>query len=313
MKLSLDRSQISQFKRIEFSKKNKIIQGHFPDFLIIGPQRTGTTWLARQISGHSDVYMTFPKEIYFFNRLGKQYSRHHEHLNWGQIMSKPSNGLRELTKVIYFDYLRTGRHTASQLEWYLEFFKNDILQKIVNKSLPHPSSQFENLIKGEATASYATLDKIVIEEIKLLNPNIKAIIMIRDPVSRTWSHAKKDLLRNPGKHLEQVPDKEFYRFFQSPYQISANSYSQNISRWSELIGGDNVFIGFFDQIKHNPDYLLSNILTFLGADLSTWRPSINRHQQVNPTGKQIIPERFRKFLESMYHHEIEYVSHLEQK
>ncbi len=49
-------------------------------------------------------------------------------------------------------------------------------------------------IRGEATASYAALPEEVIREIATLNPEIKAILMIRDPLERAWSHARKDLL-----------------------------------------------------------------------------------------------------------------------
>ena len=41
----------------------------FPDFMILGPQRTGTTWLQRYLIQHPDVFMPHLKELYFFNYL----------------------------------------------------------------------------------------------------------------------------------------------------------------------------------------------------------------------------------------------------
>jgi len=41
----------------------------FPDFLIIGPQRTGTTWLHAHLRFHPQIFLSEPKEIFFFSRL----------------------------------------------------------------------------------------------------------------------------------------------------------------------------------------------------------------------------------------------------
>ena len=38
-----------------------------PNFLIIGAQKAATTWLARSLEQHQDVFMAPEKEIHFFN------------------------------------------------------------------------------------------------------------------------------------------------------------------------------------------------------------------------------------------------------
>lgn len=44
-----------------------------PDFLIIGAQKGGTTWLRRILKAHPDVYMpAYPEEVHFFNRSLRQ-------------------------------------------------------------------------------------------------------------------------------------------------------------------------------------------------------------------------------------------------
>ena len=40
-----------------------------PDFLIIGPQRTGTTWLHAHLRFHPQIFLSEPKELYFFSSL----------------------------------------------------------------------------------------------------------------------------------------------------------------------------------------------------------------------------------------------------
>src|SRR3990172_4024171 len=42
---------------------------YFPDFLIVGPQRTGTTWLHAHLRSHPEIMLAEPKELFFFSSL----------------------------------------------------------------------------------------------------------------------------------------------------------------------------------------------------------------------------------------------------
>ena len=61
-----------------------------PDFLIIGAQKSGTTWLADQLSFHPDIFMV-PDEIHFFDKAQNYcrglpwYSRHFENAQPRQL------------------------------------------------------------------------------------------------------------------------------------------------------------------------------------------------------------------------------------
>lgn len=61
-----------------------------PDFLIIGAQKSGTTWLADQLSRHPGIYMA-PEEIHFFDKARnfskglEWYARHFEDAQAGQL------------------------------------------------------------------------------------------------------------------------------------------------------------------------------------------------------------------------------------
>ena len=39
-----------------------------PDFLILGSPRCGTTWLAKALGSHPEVFMPSRKELHFFDR-----------------------------------------------------------------------------------------------------------------------------------------------------------------------------------------------------------------------------------------------------
>ncbi|TKK67978.1 sulfotransferase domain-containing protein [Ilyomonas limi] len=75
-----------------------------PNFLVIGVEKGGTTWLHAQLKKHPDVFLPPTKEIHFFNKYN-------------------SNGIAH-------DYFQFG------LDWYLEFFKEYNGQKAIGEVTP---------------------------------------------------------------------------------------------------------------------------------------------------------------------------------
>ena len=125
---------------------------HYPDFFIIGPQRTGSTWLHRNLLKHPEVFISDPKEIYYFSSV--EYPEHHP------------------------DHLPP---MSPDITWYLKFFE---------PREGEPAAR----VRGEATASYAAaVSNSVIDDMLVLNPNMKVLMLVRHPAERGWSHLKKYL------------------------------------------------------------------------------------------------------------------------
>lgn len=256
-------------------ESDRLTLEHFPDFFIAGPQRTGTTWLHAVLRDHPQVLLSEPKELYFFSRVGDR--------------SHP-------------------RFESARLDWYLDHFRDPWprwLRKQA-RSLLRFGRPYRPLVRGEATASYAAMDRERIEEIAALNPNAKVLIMVRDPVERAWSHAKKDLVRNRGKHSDQVTDQEWQVFFRDPYQIRCARYEENIANWEACLGAPNVFVATFEEVEQSPEALLRRVTRFLGVsdDERYVDPKLLRHV-VNPTGRSAVPDKFRALLETLLTSEIE--------
>src|SRR5262249_35046492 len=155
-------------------------------------------------------------------------------------------------------------------------------------------------IRGEATATYAALDRDVIDDITTLRPDIKVILMIRNPVDRAWSHAKKDLVRNRRREFADVTAEEFEQFFSDPYQRRCAHYVENIDTWSAALQPGHLHIGLFDDIDTRPEAFLLEVMAFLGV--SSDRRYIGRdvRESVNPTAPSKIPQRYREYLDALF-------------
>jgi len=59
---------LTKLKYVKVSKKNISLK-NFPDFFVLGPPRTGTTWLYENLKQHPEIYMSAPKEVFYFHSL----------------------------------------------------------------------------------------------------------------------------------------------------------------------------------------------------------------------------------------------------
>jgi len=245
----------------------------FPDFLIVGPQRTGTTWLHANLRFHPQIFLSEPKELFFFSRL------------------------------------KTPEHPKFQsndLGWYLRFFRDPPRQWLVKVAMCLRQSRawYRPRIRGEATASYAAIDPDVIAEIALLNPDIKVILMIRDPIDRAWSHAKKDLARNRGRKMTAVSDDELRAFFSDEYQRRCAQVVRNCDNWAACLRKGNLLVCLFDDVATRPAELLVEVMNFLGVDAKPRYIPKQVGESVNPTESSKIPEPHRRFLEGLLHDDL---------
>ena len=194
---------------------------NFPDFLILGPQRTGTTWLFHNLKGHPEIFLPKEKELYYFSTLGTPNHRRFR-----------------------FPYLEGYLHAMTDSPRSKLKRHYDSLRKVGR--LYHPS------IRGEATASYAALPKEVIRDIATLNPEIKAILMIRDPIDRAWSHARKDLL-TAGRPADDLDPDALSRLLFKDEQRELALYRTLIENWRSHLQPGHLFVGVFDSIASDPE------------------------------------------------------------
>jgi hypothetical protein len=241
---------------------------YFPDFLIVGPQRTGTTWLHAHLRYHPQIMLAEPKELFFFSSL--------------KTPDSP-------------------RYRSNELSWYLQFFREPLWRVAFRNLMSVRLSRelYRPKVRGEATASYATLDRDVIREIAALKPDIKIILMIREPIDRAWSHAKKDLVRNKGRKFAEVSAGEFERFFADPYQRQCAHYVEQIDNWSACVRPGHLLLGLFDDVDAQPEALLPAVMKFLGVGSDRRYISGAVSEPVNPTGVSKIPEQYRRGLEGL--------------
>jgi hypothetical protein len=244
---------------------------NFPDFLILGPQRTGTTWMFHNLKSHPEIFLPKEKELYYFSTLGLPNHRHFRFTYLEDYLQAMTDTPRSTLKKHYDSLRKTGHLYAPR-------------------------------VRGEATASYAALPKDVIREITMLNPDLKAILMVRDPIERAWSHARKDLTPN-GRLPREIDPEALSGLLFKDEQRGLALYRTLIENWREHLRPGHLFAGAFDYIASEPERLIAAIHGFL--DVATGKQYFGRHlrDRINPAPPGKIPPEVDKLLHDLLEQE----------
>lgn len=150
------------------------------------------------------------------------------------------------------------------------FLDRPYKEEILNVNQYHSLFEKEpNQLAFEATVGYTNRPFLVDNAwnpIFEYNSNMKFIYMVRNPVDRIISaHRFLYRLGYIGKSHKNIN----VNLSHSDYHIDISKYNFQIGPFINKFGKENVFIGFFSELKSNPERLTIDILRFLKVDDNT--------------------------------------------
>lgn len=141
-------------------------------------------------------------------------------------------------------------------------------------------------IIGEKTPSYNYL-RFAIDRIFDYNPNMKLILLLREPISRAFSQYNMDLKIHNNSFNEQQILLDFEKDQDTPlstlttnghYYIIRGKYDEIISYILTKFSRDNLYIGIAEEIKANKQKYYNDIFRFLGAaEMSSIKEDVDTH------------------------------------
>ena len=197
-----------------------------PNLFIVGAAKSGTTSLYNYLKMHPGIFFSERKEPYYFS-----------------------------SKYVDFNHNGKGDRQKEQfvrdLEKYEKLFSKWNGEKII----------------GEASVDYLYYSECA-DDIKKYSPNAKIIIMLRNPIDRAYSaymHLIRDVRENQtfeeALKLEESRIKNNYSFIWRYKQVGL--YSNQVKRYLEIFGKNNVKIIIFGDFMKNTDLILKEIYNFL--------------------------------------------------
>lgn len=191
-----------------------------PDFICIGAQKAGTTWLHSILEKNPLISFPGPKEVHF----------------WDLFYEKG-------------------------IEWYKDLY----------------SSQSRNILQGDITPSYSIINKQKIKECHKLNPHVRIIYILRNPIDRAWSAAMMNVRKIAkentfeGQSLSSLHFSDQFFIFHAMLQSSLRrgDYATCISNWLLFFDREQILILDYEDIAKEPRKVIEKVQKHIGLSADT--------------------------------------------
>ena len=233
------------------------------NFLGIGAHKSGTTWLHDNLATHPDIWLPEFKELHYFDQIEFGAMKGHELRRAKWLMNKVDRvthernyppSLNDLKSLSWGSKFALTSQEKRDNDWYLSLFE-----------------EHEQPICGEITPAYALLSIENFERIKELNPNVKLIFFLRNPIYRTWSSYRYDVLTKKvgginQKVSEKYDFKEFKKYTKRKAVRDRSDYISTIEKLERVFDREQTLYLFFDDLENDPLELLRQVCKFLGVE-----------------------------------------------
>jgi hypothetical protein len=145
-------------------------------------------------------------------------------------------------EIVYFS---SEKQFSRGLDWYLKHFDGARSEKAI----------------GEFTVSYLGGGRAVAERIHALNPAMKLIAVLRDPVARSFSHYS--WFRQMGR---DVPKAFLESLRRGDGVLRDSFYWQNLEPFWELFPEEQILLIKYEDVRRNSDDVEREVFRFLGVD-----------------------------------------------
>lgn len=228
---------------------------HRPDFLCIGAQKAGTTWLYANLRTHPAILMPPVKEVAYFSTLyipgwAKADADHRAH----QVTQARTHwDSPERT-----DPKRTRPEIRARALASLDALSREPMDDAAYATLFAGCGVDQ--VCGEISPQYCVLPREGIRHALSLNPNLKVIVLLRHPVARAMSHLAMLCGKNPT--AERMNEIALSNWWNGVSWYS--DYATWLLRWKGMLPPGQLHIDYNAQIRDNPMGVLRRICDFLG-------------------------------------------------
>lgn len=248
------------------------------DFLCIGAQKAGTSWLMRNLRTHPNVWTPpFVKELHYFDSVHAGYSKTFVLKTFQSNINRLRNSASKEEE--YFRTITNPRFAFTDA-WYSHIFS----------CAPGDS------MGGECTPNYSALPLRGIEHIRSLAPQLKVIYIIRDPYDRMLSSLRMTIHRRALDDASRM-----LSLLDDPLFLSRGDYLNNIPRWESVFDKTQIFYIPFGHIKNRPAQIMSAVENHLKLLNFTNYRFLER--QIHATAKSaeglpsVVKEKIRRLVE----------------
>jgi hypothetical protein len=221
----------------------------YPDFIVVGAAKSGTSSLDQYFRQHPDIYMPgITKELNFFHLKGHEDRR---------------------------AILKRVPYLPTNILSYLGYFYNKEEHQISGECSPSYLIYYDETIKN-------------IKDFHPNWQDLKIIIILREPIDKIWSHykfVKMKRLDPDNLSLEESLKFEKQRIKNTDllpdlFYLNNTSYFEQVEAYAAVF--KNLKIIKFDDLKTKPDFVMKGLFTYLGTCHDVEIDTTKRHNVSKP-------------------------------
>lgn len=189
-------------------------------------------------------------------------------------------------------------HIDRPLQWYLSHFEG-----LITEEDKAQLGDGERFVLGEKSAGYCGISPPRIKLVHRLLPDTRLILMVRDPVSRHWSHAKRyfSKVKSQKKGYQSLESREkLYEFFTRTQRFS--QFSQVIENWTQVFSPGQLLVISQEEAFADPARVFESALQHINVSgrMSSVKMKRVKRNNKNSGPSVPMPDDVRDFLERMF-------------
>lgn len=257
-------------------------------FVCIGAQKAGTTWLARVLAHHPEIFLTPVKEIHYFDHIfGIS-----EHLSGKKRRSRHRKYFQK-----HFTQLHRWPEFQAQRFWYRHYMSNPIDDTWYRALFVERQGK---RYAGEATPEYAIIGRDGFLHIRKLAPRGRILFIVRNPVARSWSQVLHHIRAHPDD-AHALNEQELIKLLDSRRFEAIGDYVATLDNLTEAFPAEQIMVEFYEDIHRDRLGGLERICSFIGAEFDArWFPDTER--LYNRSQRGAMPDGVRRHLRLKYKH-----------
>ena len=270
-----------------------------PTYLFgVGATKAGTTWLHRYLAGHPDCHMRAVKELHYFDALDRgQLDR--------QIKVNRTKADKLATQLAGADGARAGRlaRSLADVRAWLAVLERGSEDAAAYRAYLEADCGARRLV-GDITPAYAELSPDRLRGMAALAGDVRFVYLLRDPVSRLWSHVRMvasrsragqaDLAAEAARVLDRVLRGD-------PSEIALRSdYAGALARLNAAVDPGRLLVMFMEHLISAAG--VARLCDFLGIRRHPADTTARVHEGVRLDMTQGQAARARAWLAPQYDH-----------
>ncbi len=262
-----------------------------PSFIGVGPEKTGTTWIDRQLRVHSQVWMPPIKELrYFWEKENFPEESFWQRLDtaksWHREQYKKYAKLR--LKAAIKHPINTLTSERDRLCWDLKYIFSKHDDEWYKSSFKYATKE----VRGEISPQYFFFKEEHIKDISNLVPKAKIIVSLRRPVDWIWSfarmHIRHGIIESKFGSLDGFIN----------MKLETCHFTRSLEAWRRHFSEDQVLVMIYDDLVNDPWAYYARICDFIGIVPDESRRPELAERVYSGSNKEEIPDEVEEKVRS---------------